>query len=129
MLIKHLWGEMKMVMDKLMPITQTLEVPYSRRVSTMSDKTTLGDRVNPIGNIDPIVDKTEVEKTVNALNDFLIPEQRNIKFEFHEKLERYYVTVVNSETKEIIREIPPRKLLDLYADMADFMGFLIDKRV
>lgn len=117
-----------MVMDKLMPITQTLEVPYSR-ISTMSDKITLGDRVNPIGNIDPKVVKTEVEKTVNALNDFLIPEQRNIKFEFHEKLERYYVTVVNSETNEIIREIPPRKLLDLYADMADFMGFLIDKRV
>lgn len=128
MLIKHLWGEMKMVMDKLMPITQTLEVPYSR-ISTMSDKITLGEKVNPIGNMDPKVVKTEVEKTVNALNDFLIPEQRNIKFEFHEKLERYYVTVVNSETNEIIREIPPRKLLDLYADMADFMGFLIDKRV
>ncbi|WP_082918098.1 flagellar protein FlaG [Oceanobacillus sp. Castelsardo] len=118
-----------MAIDKLMPITQTVEVPYKKETSTMSDKLISGEGVNPTGNIDPKVDKTELEKTVNALNDFLKPERRNIKFEFHEKLERYYVTVVNSETKELIREIPARKLLDMYAEMADFMGFLIDKKV
>jgi flagellar protein FlaG len=119
-----------MAMDKMMPVTQTLKVPYLREISsTMSDRSTMGEQVNPIGNIEPKVEKTELERTINALNDFLIPEQRNIKFEFHEKLERYYVTVVNSDTKEIIREIPPRKLLDMYAEIADFMGFLIDKKV
>ncbi|MFP3361912.1 flagellar protein FlaG, partial [Planococcus sp. SIMBA_143] len=50
------------------------------------------------------------------------------KFELHDKLEKYYVTVVDSETKEVIKEIPPKKFLDMYAQMAEFMGILIDEK-
>src|SRR5699024_4597629 len=47
----------------------------------------------------------------------------------HEEIERYFVSVVNPETDEIIREIPPKKMLDMYAKMAEYMGFLVDEKI
>ncbi|WP_342744356.1 flagellar protein FlaG [Oceanobacillus rekensis] len=42
---------------------------------------------------------------------------------------KYYVTVIDSNTREVIKEIPPKKMLDMYAEMADFMGMLVDKKI
>ncbi|HEY4602080.1 MAG TPA: flagellar protein FlaG [Cerasibacillus sp.] len=71
----------------------------------------------------------DVKKAVNNLNTFIEPLQTNLKFQYHEDLNEYYVEVVNPMTEEVIREIPPKKLLDMYAAMADFMGILIDKKI
>ncbi|MRH41977.1 flagellar protein FlaG [Aquibacillus halophilus] len=73
--------------------------------------------------------KKEAKTLVESLNKFLEPTYTNLKFEFHEKLEKYYVTVVDPTTKEIIKEIPPKKLLDVYASMAELMGFIVDEKV
>jgi flagellar protein FlaG len=74
-------------------------------------------------------DKSDIEKVIETMNKFLEPTHTNMKFELHEDLERYYVTVVDSDTQEVIKEIPPKKLLDGYAKMAEFMGLLVDKKI
>ncbi|WP_079710780.1 flagellar protein FlaG [Paraliobacillus ryukyuensis] len=74
-------------------------------------------------------DKKQVEGMVEALNEFLEPTHTSIKFELHDKLDKYYVTVVDSDTDELIKEIPPKKLLDVYAAMAEFMGFIVDEKI
>lgn len=71
----------------------------------------------------------DVKQAVHNLNKFIEPLQTNLKFQYHEDLNEYYVEVVNPMTDEVIREIPPKKLLDMYAAMADFMGLLIDKKI
>lgn len=73
--------------------------------------------------------KEDVKEAVEKLNSFLEPVRRNLKFELHEKLDKYYVTVIDSNTKEVIKEIPPRKILDMYAAMAEFMGLLVDRKI
>ncbi|RDW15729.1 flagellar biosynthesis protein FlaG [Oceanobacillus chungangensis] len=78
---------------------------------------------------DSKIDKQDIEQKVASLNEFLQPIRTNLKFELHEKLDRYYVSVVDSITHEVIKEIPPKKMLDMYAELADFMGFLVDKRI
>jgi len=69
-----------------------------------------------------------VENMVDKLNDFIEPLRTNLKFQLHEKLNEYYVEVVNSQTKEVIKEIPPKEMLDMYAEMAELMGLIIDKK-
>src|SRR5690625_4723098 len=71
----------------------------------------------------------DVETVVDRMNEFIEPIRTNLKFVFHEKLNEYYVTVIDPQTDEIIREIPPKKMLDMYAAMADYMGILIDEKV
>lgn len=76
-----------------------------------------------------IINTDEVETVISKLNEFIEPVRTNLKFELHEKLKEYYVTVVNPVTDEVIKEIPPKKLLDMYAAMAEFMGFLVDEKI
>jgi flagellar protein FlaG len=75
------------------------------------------------------VNAKDVESAVTILNGFIDPSRTNLKFVYHEQLNEYYVTVVNPLTNETIKEIPPKKMLDMYAAMAEFMGILIDKKI
>ncbi|SEO52219.1 flagellar protein FlaG [Amphibacillus marinus] len=75
------------------------------------------------------VDRVQVESMVEGLNDFLQPINRTIRFELHDKLDRYYVKVVDRFTDEVIREVPPEQMLDIYAAMAEFMGLIVDERI
>jgi len=72
---------------------------------------------------------SKVRKMTESLNDFLETTSTKLRYEFHEKLEKYYVTLVDSETDQIVREIPNKKLMDMYASMLDFIGVLIDKKI
>lgn len=71
----------------------------------------------------------KAKKMTESLNDFLETTSTKLRYEFHEKLEKYYVTLVNSETDQVVREIPNKKLMDMYASMLDFIGVLIDKKI
>ncbi|WP_042222455.1 flagellar protein FlaG [Oceanobacillus manasiensis] len=87
------------------------------------------DRKSETNNFLPEFNRTDIEKAADTLNELMKPLRTNLKFELHDKLEKYYVSVVDSETNEVIKEIPPKKFLDMYANMAEFMGILIDKKI
>lgn len=73
--------------------------------------------------------KEILEEVVNSLNDFLGPTNTHLKFEFHEKLKEYYVTIVDNHNNEVVREIPPKRLLDMYAAMTEYLGILVDRKI
>lgn len=73
--------------------------------------------------------KQELEKVVKSMNHFLSASNTHLKFQFHDELQEYYVSIVDNVTQEIVREIPPKKLLDMYAAMTDFLGILVDKKI
>lgn len=87
---------------------------------------------NPTGQQDKIQQEQLVEKTekvMNSMNDFLKASNSHLKFQFHEKLQEYYVTLIDDSTNEVIKEIPSKKLLDMYASMTEFLGHLVDRKV
>lgn len=73
--------------------------------------------------------KEEAEHVVNGMNEFLKPKFTSLKFKLHEELERYYVEVIDQDTQKVVREIPSKELLDMYAKMTDFLGLFIDKKL
>ena len=52
-----------------------------------------------------------------------------MRFKLHDKLNEYYVTIVDMKTDEVVREIPSKKLLDIHAAMREFVGLLVDRKV
>ncbi|OQP02593.1 flagellar protein FlaG [Geobacillus sp. 44B] len=73
--------------------------------------------------------KEKLEEVVKGLNEFLQPSRTSIKFELHDELQEYYVQIIDERTNEVIREIPPKKLLDMYAAMMEFVGLIVDKKI
>ncbi|MCM3574103.1 MULTISPECIES: flagellar protein FlaG [Mesobacillus] len=75
------------------------------------------------------IPKEKMEGVVEGLNKYLMQSNTALKFQYHEKLQEYYVTLVDEKTKEIVREIPPKKMLDFYAAMTEFLGLIVDKKI
>lgn len=99
------------------------------RVDEITTKPVHENRLDLNYQNDADIDKEQLANIVLSFNDFMKPVRTNLKFELHDRLDRYYVSVINSETNEVIKEIPPKKMLDMYAEMADFIGILIDKKI
>jgi flagellar protein FlaG len=72
--------------------------------------------------------KEQTKKVVNSINEFLEGSNTHLKFNFHDDLQEFYVTVVDNTTNEVIKEIPSKKLLDMYAAMTDYLGLLVDRK-
>ncbi|MFD1779985.1 flagellar protein FlaG [Fredinandcohnia salidurans] len=83
----------------------------------------------PIKQSEKIDSKENVQQVIDSLNKFLEPNNTSLKFELHEELNEYYVTIVNDETHDVVREIPSKKILDIYAAMTEFLGFVVDKKI
>lgn len=70
----------------------------------------------------------DLVREVDNLNKFLQSSTTHVKFTLHEKLNEYYVQVVNDQTSEVIREIPSKKVMDMVAKMHEMIGLLVDEK-
>ncbi len=77
--------------------------------------------------LNTISDKA-VFDAIEKANRAIVGANREFSFSIHEKTNRIMVKIIDSETKEIIREIPPEKILDMVAQMWEMAGILIDER-
>lgn len=75
------------------------------------------------------IPKQKLEEIVKGMNEFLQPSHTSLKFTVHEDLKEYYIQLIDDRTKEVVREIPPKKLLDMYAAMMKFVGLIVDRKI
>lgn len=73
--------------------------------------------------------KAKVQEAVETMNQMLAVNHNTARFKYHEGLERYYVTVVNQDTDEVVKEIPPKKLLDAFYEMQKLFGMIVDEKI
>lgn len=52
----------------------------------------------------------------------------SLKFSIHEQTKQILVKIVDNESKEVVREIPPEKILDMVAAMLERTGLFVDKK-
>lgn len=71
----------------------------------------------------------KAKKMTESINRFMETTNTNLRFQYHEKLKEYYVTIVDSKTNELIKEIPSKKLMDIYSAMRDFLGIMVDHKI
>lgn len=69
--------------------------------------------------IDAIEKANKDFKTINT----------SLKFSIHEETKQILVKIIDNETKEVLREIPPEKILDMVASMLERVGLFVDKKV
>ncbi|MCD5406711.1 MAG: flagellar protein FlaG [Desulfotomaculum sp.] len=75
------------------------------------------------------VTREALESAIEQANQILQIYRVNLNFQLHEASGEFLVQVVNSESKEVIREIPPEWLLDMVAQIRDAVGLLVDEVV
>ncbi|NLG33119.1 MAG: flagellar protein FlaG [Syntrophomonadaceae bacterium] len=74
------------------------------------------------------VDQDSVKIAVDDANRALQILNTRLQFSIHEETKQIMVKVIDETNKEIIREIPPEKLLDALAKMWELVGILVDEK-
>ncbi|NEZ45866.1 flagellar protein FlaG [Clostridium niameyense] len=70
----------------------------------------------------------EVEKSVDKLNKLLEPKDIHLEYEIYGKFRDLTIRLVDNNTKEIIKEIPPKKIIDMVDKLCELAGILIDQK-
>ncbi len=70
--------------------------------------------------------KEEIVQGVEKANKIIEAYDKRIEFSIHEKTNKIMVKVIRGD--EVIREIPPEKILNLVAKMMELAGLLVDEK-
>lgn len=65
-----------------------------------------------------------IERAIKAVQG----QSTQLEFSIHDQTRRILVKVMNKDTGEIIREIPPEKSMDLLVKLWEMAGILVDER-
>ena len=83
------------------------------------DKTTASERQT--------TENEKIRKAIEQLNACL--PNSEAKFGIHEQTNRVMIKLVDKDTQEVIREIPPEKTLDMIAKCMEIAGVLMDEKL
>lgn len=75
----------------------------------------------------PVSEKVVIN-AIEKANKAISGANRRFEFSIHERTKEIMVKVINSETNEVIREIPPEKILDMIATIWEMAGIIVDER-
>ncbi|HSV30819.1 MAG TPA: flagellar protein FlaG [Atribacteraceae bacterium] len=73
------------------------------------------------------IPEEKVAEVARVLNQVLAILDIEARFSVHEKSREIMVTLLNRDTKEVIRQIPPEKVLDMLAQLKELVGILFDE--
>lgn len=65
---------------------------------------------------------------VERANKAIVGATCSFEYSIHERTKEIMVKVIDRDTKEIIRELPPEKILDMVATMWEMAGIIVDER-
>lgn len=68
----------------------------------------------------------QIRKTVEQLNKKM--QNSEAVFGIHDETNRVTIKIVDRDTKEVIKELPPEKTLDMIAKAWELAGLLVDER-
>ena len=72
--------------------------------------------------------KEKLESAIKKLNETAKVFNRSLKFKMHEATHRTMISVIDTDTDKVIREIPGEEALDMVAKMQEYLGLIFDKK-
>lgn len=100
-------------------VTPAREVQYGSENNVTTQKTTDKNQNYKLEDINKAVDK---------LNKFVEDEDIHAEYEVHDKFNQIMIKIIDNKTKDVLLEVPPKKILDMVAKMCEMVGILVDKK-
>ena len=72
--------------------------------------------------------REDLERAIDDTNKIILNKDERFEFKIHDGTNRIMVKLVDNKTGDVIKEIPPEKILDLVASIWDLVGILVDER-
>lgn len=77
---------------------------------------------------DKKITEKDVKKSVDKFNKLLEDKPTHLEYQIYGKFNDIVVSVVDDESKKIVREIPPKDIIDMIDKFCEMAGIFLDKR-
>jgi flagellar protein FlaG len=112
---------------RLNPLTESSGAKLAderlKRHTVVQEKKNAGDE-----NDSPI-NENEVKKIVNEVNSMIEQFSGKVSFSYDPETNQIAIQVIDKETGEVIRQIPPKEMMTLMEKMEEIAGIIYDDRV
>ena len=71
--------------------------------------------------------KDEIVEIVDQLNKTVDGHEPKISFSYHDKINRVIMKIIDSDTNEVVREIPAKDLVKLLENLNEYIGVFFDE--
>jgi flagellar protein FlaG len=75
------------------------------------------------------LDKSQLNKYAEKLSKVMEILNHSIRFSVDDESDRMIVRIVNAETNEVIRQIPPKEVLQLMHRLDQMAGLMLDEKI
>ncbi len=89
--------------------------------------TSQDERVTGLGLEDDQKKRDDLKQAVNDVNELFQASSRSLEFNIDEDSQQMVIQIKDSETKEVIRQIPSEEVLKLAKHLDDFKGMLFQE--
>jgi flagellar protein FlaG len=110
--------------DKASPASQMIKIQEKSQESTREKSVPQHTEEN---NQNQVSEKV-VSEAIEKLNKALEGTNRRMEYSVHEVTNGIMIKVIDEETGKVIREVPPKKILDMVANMMEMAGLIVDER-
>lgn len=123
------------------PVVQVIDTDNTVRVETTDGENTQvrengiqGSKANKanVNDARTVAEKQaaeheKIKKAISKMNAQL--PNSEVKFGIHDKTDRVTIKLIDKDTKELIKEFPPEKTLDMIAKCMELAGVLMDEKL
>lgn len=74
------------------------------------------------------VTEEDVKKSVEKLNKLLEDKPTHVEYEVYGKFRDLTIRIVDDNTKQVIKEIPPKKIIDMVDKLCELAGVFMDQK-
>ena len=100
----------------------------ARETMTLSTKQTSADGGGSQTPNQQMDQNSQIKKAVEEINKSVSGNHSEAIFGIHDATNRVTIKIVDKKTKEVIKEYPPEKTLDMIAKVWEIAGLLVDEK-
>jgi flagellar protein FlaG len=122
------------MINNVQPITQSTLIPLDafpgqkqERSQDMPRKVVDRKPETPLAREE--IPREQVEKAAEKLNRLMGIIDKNIEFRICGESQNFMVNIIDQQSGEIIHEVPPERVVDIFGSFSQIAGLLFDKLV
>ena len=107
-------------------LQQVFTTGQQAATNTLGKGTTVEPQAEQTGNEESA--SRRIKSAVEHANKTMRHAKTKCEFSYHEETKRVSIKVIDEETEEVIREIPPEETLEMLSKMWELAGLMVDEK-
>ncbi|KYH34801.1 flagellar protein FlaG [Clostridium tepidiprofundi DSM 19306] len=99
-----------------------------KAIATNANIVNNSDGLNGVDDDTKKYSEKDVKYAADILDKILEKNKSHIEIERHKVFNDLIIKIVDDKTKQVIKEIPPEKILDMVAQMCKMVGVILDEK-